>query len=227
VASSAGHRFRVVLFDFEGTLVDFQWDLRNAVYEAREALVRIGYPLSSLADNYALLRNNAVLTAHERGLDKREVARCIDEIYDRYDGEALMRWSLQPGVSELLRDLQARRVRVGLVTNIGWRAIEQALTRFELAEYMNAIVTRNDVEMLKPSGEGIKTAQQKLGEDNSVTLFVGDSVADILAAKEAGVQVAIVQGGESDPNSLAAASPTFQFQSIRDLETLARGREAN
>ncbi len=38
--TSSGFPFRFVLFDFEGTLVDFQWDLRNAVDEAREALVR-------------------------------------------------------------------------------------------------------------------------------------------------------------------------------------------
>jgi HAD superfamily hydrolase (TIGR01549 family) len=225
VAANLGYPFRFVLFDFEGTLVDFQWDLRNAVAEAREALVHIGYPLSSPVDNYALLRNDAVLSAYERGLDKREVVRCINEVYDRYDRDALTRWSLQPGVPGLLRELQQRQVRIGLVTNIGRKAIEQALTRLQLAEYINAVVTRNDVDLLKPSGEGVKTALQKLGADNSATLFVGDSVADILAAREAGVQVAIVCGGESDPNSLAAASPTFQFQSIRDL--IAWRGEAN
>jgi phosphoglycolate phosphatase len=217
VDTSSGFPFRFVLFDFEGTLVDFQWDLQNAVDEAREALVRLGYPLSSLVDNYARLRNNAVLTAGERGLDKQEVMRCIDEVYDRYDGKALTRWSLQPGVLGLLRDLKEQQARIGLVTNIGRRAIEAALTRLELAEYLNAVVTRSDVELLKPSGEGIKAALQELGGDTAATLFVGDSVTDILAAREAGVPVAIVHGGESDPDSLAGASPTFQFQSIRDL----------
>jgi phosphoglycolate phosphatase len=215
--ANAEFPFQIVLFDFEGTLVGFQWDLRNAVDEAREALVRLGYPISSLADNYALLRNTAVLTASERGLDRGEVVRRIDEIYDRYDGDALTRWSLQLGVPGLLHDLQGRQVRIGLVTNIGARAINQALARLELAEYMNAVVTRNDVELLKPNGEGIRTALRKLGGDGSAGLFVGDSVTDILAAREAGVPVAIVQGGESDLESLAGASPNFQLRSIGEL----------
>ncbi len=223
MAPSAGYPFRVVLFDFEGTLVDFQWDLRNAVDEAREALVRLGYPPSSLVDSYALLRNNAVLTAHERGLDQQEVARGIDEIYDRYDRDALARWAAQPGVPRLLQGLKERQVRIGLVTNIGRRVIEQAVARLELIEFMDTIVTRNDVELLKPSGDGIKTALHRLGGDRAAALFVGDSVADILAARDAGVKVAIVQGGESDAGSLAAAQPTFQFQSVQQLQTLFRG----
>jgi phosphoglycolate phosphatase len=217
VATGPGFPFQIVLFDFEGTLVDFQWDLRNAVKEAQEAVLRMGFPLTSPAENYALLRNNAILTAQERGLDKWLVTRCIDKVYDRYDGDALTRWSLQPGVPGLLHDLQARQVRIGLVTNIGARAINQALARLELAEYMNAVVTRNDVELLKPNGEGIRTALRRLDGDGSAALFVGDSVTDILAAREAGVPVAIVQGGESDLESLAAASPKFQLRSIGEL----------
>jgi phosphoglycolate phosphatase-like HAD superfamily hydrolase len=98
-------------------------------------------------------------------------------------------------------------VRTGLVTNIGAKAINQALAGLELAEYINAVVTRNDVELLKPSGEGIRAALRKLGGDKSAALFVGDSIGDsitdIVAAREAGVPVSIAQGGESDPDSLA------------------------
>lgn len=118
--------------------------------------------------------------------------------------------------TRLLRDLHGRRVRTGLVTNIGAKA-STALAGLELAEYINAVVTGNDVELLKPSGEGIRTALRKLGGDKSAALFVGDSITDILAAREAGVPVAIVQGGESDPDSLAGASAIFQLWSIRDL----------
>lgn len=223
--NGTGQAVRVVLFDFEGTLVDFCWDLKGAIRQAQEELARLGYPRSCFVDHYALLKNNAVLSASQHGLTKTAVAQHIDQIYDRYDLLALSRWKLQPDVKPLLSYLKDVQIRTGLVTNVGRLAIEQALERLGLVGLFDTTVTRNDVELMKPSGEGIRRALERLGGKNSAALFVGDSVSDILAAKDAGVRVAIVHGGESDSNSLAAAFPTYQWRSVGELQTLYRKTE--
>lgn len=211
---------KAVLFDWEGTLVDFQWNLRAATQEAQRALARLGWPSAEMPDHYALLRNEAVQWAARTGRNEREIQRCIDEVYDRYDLDACSRWSLQPGVAALLKTLKAKGVQVGLVSNIGRVTVDRALNTFGVASHFDCIVTRNEVEMLKPSGEGIRRALEQLGARPSEVLFVGDSVSDIQAAHDAGVPVAIVQGGENAPASLIAAGPTFLFASIRELETV-------
>jgi len=218
-------QFDVLLFDFEGTLVDFQWNLHDGAQAAKAELVRLGFDASSWKDNYALLRNNAVLHAVPRGLDKREVLHAIDAIYDHYDRDALSRWSLLPGVKALLLSLRnEKKVKLGLVTNVGKKAIEEALTKLGLAGLFDVVITRNDVELLKPNGEGIRIAIEKLASDHSSTLFIGDSVTDVLAARDAGVKVAIVQGGESDLTSLGAAGPTYLWSGIGELKVLYEGR---
>jgi phosphoglycolate phosphatase len=214
--------FQTLLFDLEGTLVDFQWNLQGAARDAKSELRRLDFDPSSWEDNYATLRNNAVLLAAQRGVaNKHEVINCLDAIYDRYDKDAASRWSVLPSVKPVLSRLKREReIKMGLVSNIGRRAVNEALPRLELAEFFNVIITRNDVEMLKPNGEGIRNALAELGASHSKALFIGDSVTDVLSAREAGLQVAIVQGGESAPTSLVAAAPNFLWKSMSELETL-------
>lgn len=212
---------RIVLFDLEGTLVDFQWDLVRAVGDVRQVLCRLGFDPSSWENHYAVLRNNAVLCSAQRGLDKQKVVDCIDVVYDYYDLDAATRWSLKPEAKTLLPYLkEEKRVGLGLVTNIGKRGVEWAITTCGLTGLFDVIVTRNDVELLKPSGEGVKIALGKLGAQRADALFVGDSVSDILAAKDAGVCVAVVQGGESASTSLLTVRPDYLWQGLGELRTL-------
>lgn len=213
-------RFEILLFDFEGTLVNFQWDLEGALNEVKRGLAKLGFDLLPFTeDNYAVLRNKAIMLAPERGLDKKEVGNKIDAIYDRYDLDALSRWSLLLGVKSLLLCLRDNgELKLGVVTNVGKKGIEKALVKFGLKGLFDIVITRNDVELMKPSGEGIEMAVKRLSGKKSSSLFIGDSVTDILAARDAGVKVAIVQGGESDPLSIAETPPDYLWRSIEELK---------
>lgn len=213
--------FQVLLFDFEGTLVDFQWKLKDAARDAKDELRRLGFDAETWDENYATLRNSAVHLATQRGVAKRVVMDCIDAIYDRYDQDAASRWSVLPEVKSVLPRLKIeRQIKLGLVSNIGRQAVDKALPRLGFAGMFDVIITRNDVEMLKPSGAGIRIALEKLGVTNSDALFVGDSVTDVLGARDAGLPVAIIQGGESAPAILVAAKPDYLWKSFAEIETL-------
>lgn len=209
--------FRFLLFDLEGTLVDFQWDLQGAARDAKAALRNLGIDAATWEDNYATLRNNAVQLA----VDSRAVVNRIDAVYDRYDADAASRWSVLPSVQPTLRRLQrARPIKMALVSNIGRRTVDEMLPRLGLAEFFNVVVTRNDVVMMKPNAEGIGSALEKLSASKTDALFIGDSVTDVLSAQQAGLPVAIVQGGESAPPALRAAAPDFLWQSLAELAAL-------
>ncbi|CAG0961024.1 glucose-1-phosphatase [Anaerolineae bacterium] len=213
--------FQVLLFDFEGTLVDFQWKLKDAARDAKNELRNLGFDAETWEDNYATLRNSAVHLATQRGVAKRVVMDRLDAIYDRYDQDAASRWSVLPEVKSVLPRLKSERhVKLGLVSNIGRRVVDEALPRLGLAGMFDVIITRNDVEMLKPSGAGIRIALEKLGVTNADALFVGDSVTDVLGARDAGLPVAIIQGGESAPAILVAIKPDYLWKSLAEIETL-------
>ena len=215
-----------MLFDFEGTLVDFQWKLKDGAREIKDELRRIGFDPTDWEDDYAKLQNRAMQHASQIGLDKREVMDRLAPTYERFDQDAATRWSLFPKVKTVLSHLKNKRhIKLGLVTNVGRRSIDEALPRLGLDGLFDVVITRNDVEMLKPSGGGIRTAMANLGVANSDVLFIGDSVTDVLGARDADVMAAIIQGGESAPASLIAAGPGYLWNAIEEIETLYGGGE--
>lgn len=200
---------RPVVFDLEGTLVDFQWDLEAGERRARDTLVDFGLPTAAVEGlDYANLYNAAIERAPEFDLDESRVRDALDAIYDDCDADALERWSLRDGAAEVLSTVSDR----GLVTNVGRAATTALLDRYDLS--FEVVVTRNDVRLLKPDPAGLVRAADEFDGD---PLFVGDSLTDVEAGRAAGLDVAVVTGGESPDASLRAAAPAHILSSLRDL----------
>lgn len=207
-----------VLFDFEGTLVDHQWNRREAVQETLKNLSAIGLPVDRLKGiKYSLLKNEAMAMACEHGLSPDEVKKVIDSVYERFDEDALRRWSLRPRAREFLSLLKTTEIRTGLVTNLGSKTLERGLNQLGLHSLFDVIVSRNDVHHLKPNGEGIRLALDRLGVGKEKAFYIGDSLDDIQAAKEAGISVIIILGGESSRSEIFSREPDFLIEDYREL----------
>ncbi|NOY46039.1 MAG: HAD family hydrolase [Deltaproteobacteria bacterium] len=208
---------RCVLFDLEGTLVDFQWKLEEAEAELRRAAAGVlGCGPERFAGlNYAGIWK-AAMEAGAPGLRAR-VEQTLEPIYDRYDLDAATRWTLQPGASSVLTRLQALGVPTGLVTNVGRRSVAHIVTRLGIDGRFGVVVTRNDVPRMKPAPEGIHKALAALGATAAEALMVGDSLSDIGAARAAGCRVAIVLGGESTEAAIRAARPDLVLTDLREV----------
>jgi len=110
--SSVDKLIRTVVFDFEGTLVDFQWRLEAAQTELRRAFAEQGYVVEG---NYAEMWNAAADLAAPQGR-LEALRRALFPIYDRWDTEALTRWSPRSGASALLQRLADRNVKSAMVS---------------------------------------------------------------------------------------------------------------
>jgi phosphoglycolate phosphatase len=207
-----------VLFDFEGTLVDTQWNLKEAVQETLKRLNALGLPVERLqGKKYSLLKNEAIAIAPEIGRSPDQVRKEIDTIYDRFDEDALSRWSLRPQAKDFLYFLKTSDIQTGLVSNVGAKALEEAILKLGLSSFLNIMVSRNDVQHLKPDGEGIRLALNRLGVPGGKALFVGDSMDDIQAAKEVGLKVVMMMGGANPISDLLSGGPDFLLQDYGEL----------
>lgn len=207
-----------VLFDFEGTLVDFQWNLKGAVQETLERLNALGFSVDRLrGKKYSLLKNEAMAIATEIGRSPDQVRKEIDAIYDRFDADALSRWNLRHQAIDFLNSLKTSGIRTGLVSNVGKMALEEAIKKLGISPLFNLLVSRNDVRHLKPHGDGIRLALNRLEVPEEKALFVGDSIDDIQAAKEAGLRVIIILGGENPRHDLLSGGPDLLIQDYGEL----------
>jgi len=207
-----------VLFDFEGTLVGHQWNRKGAVQETLKRLNALGLPIDQLqGKKYSILKNEAMAIASEVGRFPDQVKDEVDAIYDRFDNDALSRWNLRPKVKDFLYSLKASGIRIGLVSNVGKKALEEAIKKLGLSSLFNILVSRNDVQHLKPNGDGIRLALNRLEVPEERALFIGDSIDDIQAAKEAGLRVIIILGGENSRPDLLSSGPDFLIQDYGEL----------
>lgn len=207
---------RAVLFDFEGTLVEFAWDLEAGEAALRDSLVDMGFSPDLFArDSYATMWNRALGLTGPAG--EGALRAHMGPIYDRYDLDALERWRLRPGARETVLEIRRRGLQVAVVSNIGRIALEPAIERFALGDHLDLVVTRNDVRFMKPGGEGLRSCLDRLGVGADQALFVGDSRTDVLAARDAGLRVAIVGGGESAPEAYADLPPDASIGALSEV----------
>jgi phosphoglycolate phosphatase len=198
-------KLKALIFDFEGTLVDFQWRLAEAEAEAGRLLAGLRIvPEPSARVHYAEAMNRA-LEHSERTGDPEGVLSLAD-IYDRYDADALSRWQVRPGAKEILPKVRALGLKIALVSNVGEKNLKAALIRLGLNDY-EVVISRNEARWLKPHPKGIELACEKLGCRRNEVCFLGDSLDDVRAAQGAGVPVIIVSGGQDGLEKIQEGRP--------------------
>lgn len=203
--------YSFAIFDFEGTLVSFEWDIPEAVREAKEVLKEAGIAVPENIQNYAELYNFVSLNFPDSiGL--------IDEVYDLYDSFALKNWKLHQDSRHVLEVLSNSGIQLALVSNVGSKALHAALEKLNL-NYFPYIVSRTDVKLLKPDAEGLRKAMNVMGAEGHETLFIGDSIADVRAAIKAGIDVAVLQG-ENSIDELKKAGSIYILEKLSDVLSL-------
>jgi len=218
--SAASSSYTAVIFDFEGTLVDFQWRLSPAEEELRGAFSTLGFDGDAFSTgNYAAMWNAAADLWAPRGR-LTELREALGPIYDRWDADALTRWVPRPGAADLLAQFGAAGMRAGLVSNIGRKALSGALNRLHFTGLWPPIVSRDDVTWMKPRAEGILRVIKDWQLAPEKVLFVGDSLADVRGARAAGISVAIIRDGECDEAAFANDPPDHMISSLGELSAI-------
>ncbi len=213
-------RFDLILFDLEGTLVDFQWRLDEAVREILPVLIASGIDTRrySPSPDYADLFNTTRDLTQD--WNPRQSAQLFDQlgvIYDTYDRDALSRWAPYPDTLSLLDTLAASGYRLGVVSNCGASAVHGVLAKFRLADYFDIILSRNEVSRIKPAPEGLILALERLGVPPDRALFIGDSVNDIRAAQAVPMHSCFLSGGESRVTGEDGSMARFRISSLSGL----------
>lgn len=207
-----------ILFDFEGTLVDFQWRLAEAVAETLAMLGDLGFPEGKIQSRkYSTLMPEAMEIAVEIGLQPDDIRERIGFVYDKFDQDALTRWSLRPQVKDFLHGIKERGVHRGLVSNIGNKILSPTLSKLGLEGLFEVTVNRNVVNHPKPNPEGITLALGTLGIEKEKAVFVGDSLDDVNAARNAGLKVIIIAEGENLKEEILAAKPERVINGYAEL----------
>ena len=187
-----------VLFDLEETLIQTPWSNHQHVLEfranTRRQLVKLGIPASLLKgiERATIMRNKAsdYVEQHYNKAEMVRFNREMEKFLCSYEQDSANKSKLFSQTLPTLKTLKEFGVRVGLVTNTSRKTVKTVFQRYPLESYFDVIVTREDVERLKPDPAGILLAIRKLKATRY--FMVGDLAVDVLAAKKANIPAILV-----------------------------------
>lgn len=209
-----------IIFDVDGTLADSV----GFFYEfALEILALAGCPAIPREDVYALMRLGDAAPMEKLfppdypdpiGTLKRIGESCMSEWMNRYHNET----QAIPGSIELLHELHARGLLLGIATSSGREL--PFLDRWGVRHLFSGIVGREDVTIRKPHPEPVLKCLGHLCLDSREVVYVGDSPADIRAGKAAGSYTVGVLTGTSSHEVLCLEAPDYILDSVAFLGSL-------
>lgn len=190
--------FAIVGFDLDGTLLDTLGDLAAAVNHALALMDRA--PLSTDAVRPMIGRGAKHMLEEglraSGGVPDGAVERLYPELLRFYEAHIAVHSRLFPGVIDALDRLDALGVRTAVVTNKAEHLARVLLGEFGLAGRMATIIGGDTLGVRKPAPEPIFAMIERCGDGR--TAFVGDSIYDVMAAKNAGVPSIAVSFGFLD-----------------------------
>lgn len=218
-------RYKAVVFDLDGTLLDTLADLAAAGNAALEACGFPTHPADAFRRFVGDGRHNMVLRmlpAHA-AKDEETVRRAEALFSEYYAAHMADMTAPYPGVAELAAALKKEGVRLAILSNK-----PEEFVRPLAEQYFPGIfdlVCGQKAGLLKPDPTGLLQAMEGLGVKPGETLYVGDSAVDVQTAHNAGCFCCGVTWGFRDKAELRRAGADKTADTPLELMAIALPEE--
>ena len=188
---------RGVLFDVDGTLVDTNY-LHTITWW--QAFRRFGHDAPMAEIHRAVGMGGDKLIGHLLGTDRdesedSELESTHAALYSSY-WPSIRRFE---GARELLQRCAGNGLRVVLASSSSEQEVTVMREIIDAQDVIAGATSSTDAENSKPSPDILRSALDTAGLLAENAVFVGDSVWDVLAAKELGIPtIAVLSGGTSE-----------------------------
>ena len=207
-------RYRAVLFDLDGTLVDWYAALSDAVNFARRSHGLPDLPEGRIRQ----FVGDGLEKLLERAFDASEVPHgAVDAFESRYDEICCVRSRVLDDVADTLARLASLGLQMAVCTNKPTGFSTKILDHLQLARFFRAIVGPDAAGARKPDARHVLHALDATRCEKGDALFVGDMPIDVRAARNSGIDVAVVATGSSTMEELQDSKPDHILSRFSDL----------
>ncbi len=214
-----------LLFDLDGTLADTAPDLCAAM---NHVLGQYGHAAISIAAMRAMIGGGARVIL-QRGFNAcgvditpTELDKATELFLTYYDDNIDVHTKLYPHVLSVLEAAQMADIKMAVVTNKREGLSAKLLYRLHIHRYFITLVGGDSLPTRKPDPAPIAEALRRLQVPPQEAVMIGDSEADVEAAKAAGVACVCVSFGytQTPPAQLGADALIDDFAEL--IPTLQR-----
>lgn len=210
-----GAPFRLLVFDWDGTLADSE---RRIVAAARSAIQVLGLPARS-SDQIRGIIGLAMSEACQAlfpdmlpGQEDRFIA-CYREYYMRSTHTPV---PLFPGARNALHGLVDERYLLAVATGKGRRGLDRDMANHGLDTLFSTTRCADDAPS-KPHPQMLRDIMAELDVPSEETLMIGDTAFDMEMARNARVASVAVSTGVHDRERLLEFDPLALLESIAEL----------
>jgi pyrophosphatase PpaX len=206
-------RFRTVLFDLDGTVVDSGAIILASMRHATREVLGREYSDDELMHAVG----GPGLEAQMEALAPEHVTRLVD-VYRAHNIPLHDELEACLGMEDVLVRLHEEGRKLGIVTAKRRDTAQLAFDRVGLGHFFEAVVGGDETERHKPDPEPLLLGAERLGADPATTAYVGDSPFDMRAAKAAGMfAVGVTWGRIHDRSRLEAEEPDAIVDTAEEL----------
>lgn len=216
---------KAVVFDIDGTLVNFTLDYKTSRAEVIQYLTKQGFPpsLFSLKENiFEMLKKAEVYMKNnaEQESKAKSVRKGVFSIADRHEMEAANATHMLPGVLETLKTLKNMGLQMAVFTMNGEKSTRHITQTFRLEQFFDATITRESASAVKPDPAHLEAVLSALNIRHEEAIVVGDSALDMKCASELNITAVGITTGISSAKELTHAGASYLISSITEIPKL-------
>lgn len=186
--------YSTYLFDFDYTLADsevgivtcFQFVLNNNGFKniSDEVIKKtIGLTLEQAFIEMTGIEDSGVIERYRK------------EYVDKANEVMTANTKLYPETIPMIKKLKEQGKKIGIISTKYRYRIMETLEMYNITSMVDIIIGGGDVKVAKPDPEGLLYAIEKLNEDKTRVLYIGDSLVDAKTALNANVDFVGVTTG--------------------------------
>lgn len=196
-------KYKTVLFDFDGTLVDSS---RGILHCAQKTLTDMGQDVPGREMMKKFIGPPLKLSfANACGMSDEMATEAVRIYRERYAGEGMFEVDVYPGMCELLDKLNGAGVVCAVASVKREEIVRKTLTHLGLANKFAAICGASGDINITTKGHIVSEAVARTDSKKEDCILVGDSDYDAVGAQEAGIDFCAVLWG-------------FGFETMQDLK---------
>jgi phosphoglycolate phosphatase len=208
-------KISLIVYDFDGTLVDTLFDIADAV---NLSLNELGLRTLSRETIRKYVGKGVERLMAQSINGYADLSRAVELFRKHYSENLMNHTRFYPSGREILDHFRDKKQAI--CSNKPEDFVRRILQSLESLDPFDAILGGDSVKSKKPDPEGMLHLLDRFQCAPEMAVLVGDSPVDIETGKRAGVYTCVVNYGLGDPKEIASVGPDCSIDHLSELKDL-------